>query len=112
MRKQIRDGYLPVRSPIPLQESHIDAWLTVTGFVQAEPGYPRTTVVLPLNRPVIATAELHPAAVTAPVGPPGCRAHRPVDRITRRLLRPDPSGQFVANARLTGAGLGGKVVAP
>ena len=65
----------------------IDAWLTVTGFVQAQPGYPRTTeamngfseivldvfgphigahartaigvVALPLNLPVIAAAELH-----------------------------------------------------
>jgi enamine deaminase RidA (YjgF/YER057c/UK114 family) len=65
----------------------IDAWLTVTGFVQAEPGYPKTTAVLnsfsevvldvfgpavgqhartaigvaalPLNLPVVVAAELH-----------------------------------------------------
>jgi enamine deaminase RidA (YjgF/YER057c/UK114 family) len=65
----------------------IDAWLTVTGFVQAEPGYAQTTAVvngfsqvvldvfgpdagahartaigvasLPLNLPVVVAAELH-----------------------------------------------------
>lgn len=65
----------------------IDAWLTVTGFVQAEPGYPKTTAVLnsfsevvldvfgpvvgqhartaigvaalPLDLPVVVAAELH-----------------------------------------------------
>jgi enamine deaminase RidA (YjgF/YER057c/UK114 family) len=65
----------------------VDAWLTVTGFVQAEPGYPRTTAVLnsfsevvldvfgpavgqhartavgvaalPLDLPVVVAAELH-----------------------------------------------------
>jgi len=65
----------------------IDAWLTVTGFVQAEPGYDRTTAVLnsfsevvldvfgpsvgrhartaigvaalPLDLPVVVAAELH-----------------------------------------------------
>lgn len=65
----------------------IDAWLTVTGFVQAEPGYAKTTAVLnsfsevvleifgskigehartaigvaalPLNLPVVVAAELH-----------------------------------------------------
>ena len=65
----------------------IDAWLTVTGFVQVEPGYPQTTAVLnsfsavvldvfgpsigqhartaigaaalPLNLPVVVAAELH-----------------------------------------------------
>jgi enamine deaminase RidA (YjgF/YER057c/UK114 family) len=71
----------------------IDAWLTVTGFVQTEPGYPRTTAVLnsfsqvvldvfgasvgehartaigvaalPLNLPVVVAAELHLAAPVA-----------------------------------------------
>jgi enamine deaminase RidA (YjgF/YER057c/UK114 family) len=65
----------------------VDAWLSVTGFVQAEPGYARTTAVLnsfsevvldvfgasvgahartaigvaalPLNLPVVVAAELH-----------------------------------------------------
>jgi enamine deaminase RidA (YjgF/YER057c/UK114 family) len=65
----------------------IDAWVTVTGFVQAEPGYDKTTLVLnsfsdvvldifgplvgehartaigvaalPLNLPVVVAAELH-----------------------------------------------------
>lgn len=64
----------------------VDAWVTVTGFVQAQPGYPRTTAVvdgfsevvrevfgdvgdhartaigvaaLPLNLPVVVAAELH-----------------------------------------------------
>jgi len=69
----------------------IDAWLSVTGFVQAQPGYARTTSVLnsfsevvldvfgasagahartaigvaalPLNLPVVVGAELH---LTAP----------------------------------------------
>lgn len=70
----------------------IDAWLTVTGFVQAEPGYPRTTAVLnsfsqvvldvfgpvvgehartavgvaalPLGLPVVVAAELHLSAAS------------------------------------------------
>ncbi|MFP5345440.1 MAG: RidA family protein [Actinomycetes bacterium] len=75
----------------------VDAWVSVTGFVQAEPGYPHTTAVLnafsevvldvfgpragahartaigvaalPLNLPVVVAAELHLAPAARPQTP-------------------------------------------
>jgi enamine deaminase RidA (YjgF/YER057c/UK114 family) len=72
----------------------VDAWVTVTGFVQAQPGYPQTTAIinsfsqvvidvfgtrvgqhartaigvaaLPLNLPVVVSAELHLAPAARP----------------------------------------------